>query len=141
MIFYTIFTIFTIKSLVFADQLPLKTKWRWSRDQSTPPNHLIKVENTFFSTNKWYNGTIGYDGLFNACDAQIKGSKPCTVVQLLNGFWNQTLLPSWILSLSYNCVGYTSSDENTIGMCIQTVYGKQLVPCSCNMAIGICCYH
>lgn len=102
--------------------------------------NIVQNQAKFFTTEKWYNGTIGYDGLFKACEKEKINSKPCTEVQLFNGFWKEVFQPAWILDLEYNCIGYTSDAKNTIGMCVQTVYGKQVIPCSCDMSISVCCY-
>jgi len=95
-----------------------------------------------FVTKQLYNGTIGYNGLLQACNKERQGSKPCNHNNLiLVNFWNHNIIPSWILSLAMNCVGYSTDDVNTVGLCVQTQYGKQVIPCSCNMNIPICCFN
>ncbi|HMP29262.1 MAG TPA: hypothetical protein PKD85_06665 [Saprospiraceae bacterium] len=100
-------------------------------------------ESLFFSTKTWYNGTIGYEGLVNACQKEkplFRTAVPCTAQELLkNSFWEFVFQPSWILDGAYNCVGYSSDAKNTMGLCVQTVYRKQIIPCSCDMRIPICC--
>jgi len=107
-------------------------------------NHKYQLTTRdFFTTKKIYNGSfIGtYTGLFNACIRERSGSLPCTPDVLMGGFWLYQLVPSWILSLVNNCVGYTSHDVISMGMCIQTtLQEKQLIQCSCDMNISVCCY-
>jgi hypothetical protein len=92
----------------------------------------------FVTTQKVYNGTVSYNGLFSACLKEFKNSKPCTYVSLLNGFWNYTLPPSWILTLDNNCLGYNSDSLEVLGMCVVTSF-KMVTQCSCNMYMPICC--
>lgn len=96
---------------------------------------------TFVATKNSYNGTTGYNGLFKACQQEYKSSKPCTIVQLLDGYWNsKTLHRSWVLALDINCVGYTTNATDALGTCIVPSFG-QLTVCSCNMIYPICCYY
>lgn len=95
----------------------------------------------FFTTKAVYNGSFSgaYNGLFVACARERSGSYPCTPDALTKGFWLTRLIPSWILSLVNNCVGFTSHDLDTMGMCIQSdlAYGSQLIQCSCEIYIYI----
>lgn len=104
-------------------------------------NRSVYGEERLFNTKNTYNGTIGYNGLFDACRLENPSSKPCTTsVLIFAKFWNVQIEPAWILDLQMNCVGYSSDNVNTIGMCVQTKYGKQVIPCSCNMEISVCCF-
>lgn len=96
---------------------------------------------TFITTEQFYNGTTGYNGLFVACNRMHQSSRPCTVIQLLNRFWmSKTLHRSWILALDVNCVGYTTNATEALGTCIVPSF-QQLTMCSCNMLMPICCYY
>ena len=98
-------------------------------------------EPTIFNTKQTYNGTVGYDGLYSACQQEKPRSVPCTsTILIYDKFWNKQVEPAWILDLQMNCVGYTSDNANTIGLCVQTQYGRQVIPCSCNMEISVCCF-
>lgn len=92
----------------------------------------------FVSTKNVYNGTITYDGLSRACDKEFRGSKPCTSVSLLNGFWNYSLPPSWILTLDNNCLGYTTASSDVLGTCVVTSF-LSITDCSCEMYLNLCC--
>lgn len=92
----------------------------------------------FVTTKNIYNGTLTYDGLIKGCEKEFPKSKPCTSVSLLNGFWNYTLQPSWILTLDNNCLGYTSDSSDVLGTCVVTSF-LSITDCSCNMNISICC--
>jgi len=119
-----------------------KTSLRSSFQSILAGDSIVLFENgNIFNTKNTYNGTLGYNGFYDACSKEKSGSTPCTSTNLIDSkFWNMEINPSWILDLSFNCVGYSSDDENTIGLCVQTLYGKQVIPCSCNMKISVCCY-
>ena len=113
------------------------------------PSALIEVRSPFytspfFTTNAIYNGSFtgNYMGLYAACNRERSGSYPCRPDLLLHyGFWLSNLVPSWVLTLVNNCVGFTSHDQDSMGMCIETGFpGKQLIQCSCDMNISVCCY-
>lgn len=94
----------------------------------------------FFFTKALYNGSFtgAYNGLMQACQTEKAGSKPCTESSLIRDeFWNYNIL-SWFMSAVYNCVGWTD-DKDSMGYCAQTYYGKQIVPCSCDMKMPVCC--
>jgi len=95
---------------------------------------------TFVTTKSAYNGTIGYNGLFAACNKDYKNSKPCSVTQLLDGYWNQNVPSSWILELDINCLGYTTDSQDVFGTCIPYKAG-QTEYCTCDMYMFICCYY
>lgn len=138
----TLFFIMTVPFAVFSiSRAPLRRDYG-ERNIALNDYSLATFEDEeIYNTKNSYNGTIGYNGLFEACQLERPGSVPCTSEILLSvKFWNFKINPSWILNLVINCVGYSSDDVNTIGLCVQTLYGKQVIPCSCNMKISVCCY-
>ena len=110
-------------------------------------NARFYYQHTFLVTKKLYNGTTGFNGLFDACDEMrekfnLNNVKPCTMVQLLDGFWQQTekLQDSWVLDMFVNCVGYTTNSSDTDGTCLMPE-SSQLTTCTCEMLLPICCYY
>ena len=131
--------------ILLADAKTITSKLRLSKFPKSP---LVLRRNSIFTTKLHYNGsfTNNYDGLFDACKREHSNSKPCTVGSLIrNNFWTLNIAPSWILSVVYNCVGFSSHDQTTTGMCIWNQLtpngNKQLIQCSCDMNISVCCHH
>lgn len=101
---------------------------------------MMKNVKTFGVTNKLYNGTVSYDGLFKACKELHAWYVPCTQSLLLEEkFWNYKISGSWILNSRVNCVGYTTDSDYTLGSCVDTNLGNQATVCTCEMNIPICC--
>jgi len=119
----------------------LSLRHSFSNNIFSSENAELTVFQELYLTKNTYNGTVGYEGLFNACEQEKSGSVPCTSSALIKSrFWAMKVRPAWVLDLMVNCVGYSSDEINTIGLCVQTQYGKQVIPCSCNMKISVCCF-
>jgi len=95
---------------------------------------------TFITTKNLYNGTTGFNGLFVACQKENKNSKPCTLVELLQGFWRSTNQQNlWVLDMYMNCLGYSTNSSSVGGTCLMPST-SQLTMCTCEMLLPICCY-
>jgi len=92
----------------------------------------------FVSTKRLYNGTLSYNGLNKACLKEFPNSSPCNRFNLLAGFWNYNLPPSWILTLDTNCLGYTTNSSYVDGTCLVTSFGYVTI-CSCDEYLNVCC--
>jgi hypothetical protein len=99
----------------------------------------------FHSTFATYNGSLGYTGLWTACQKEWPRSHPCTPVDLNEFFWKTPLLPSWTMQPDRNCVGYSTNSTLVFGPCVISgvIYGNtsitQLTECTCDMKISVCC--
>ncbi len=111
---------------------------------STRTDLVIFGNGNIFTTRSIYNGSFSgrYEGLYSACNSVLKGSRPCTSNTLIDDkFWLYNIVPAWVVSIIYNCVGFSSHDQSTMGMCIwSTVTNRQLIQCSCDMNISVCCH-
>lgn len=93
----------------------------------------------FIVTRQLYNGSVTYNGLFQACKLECPYCRPCTVSTLENYFWTQSIPASWYLKLDYNCVGYTTDKSYSMGGCVDSKFNI-VTQCTCDMNIPICCY-
>lgn len=93
----------------------------------------------FLITNRAYNGSMSYNGIYNACTREYNNSIPCSMINLMNEFWEYNLITSWILSLDNNCIGYSSDSDYSQGNCIMQGQ-KYITTCTCDMNIYVCCY-
>lgn len=115
-----------------------------SNEQNYKPNRKQLVAITgngqkFVATRQIYNGSLGYDGLFEACAKEYPESVPCNRINLMNYFWDQNTRVSWILQLDYNCVGYSTNVTYSMGPCLYSGKNGYIMQCSCDMKIPVCC--
>lgn len=101
----------------------------------------VIVENKFVTTSQIYNGAIGYNGLFKACEEEFPTSEPCNSFNLLQNFWNFKIPASWYLTTVCNCLGYTTNQSYVEGQCVASLPGNftYSTTCTCEMRIPICC--
>jgi len=104
------------------------------------------TQTPIFQTKNIYNGTfagLGYDGMFAACDKEVKGAQPCNNANLIDlKFWRNLIFPlgAWILATDIECLSATSNDTDVDGTCVLTAsYGNAVTTCTCNMVIPVCC--
>ena len=93
-----------------------------------------------FFTEKMYNGSLTYDGFLSACKEQYPTSSPCNEYNLLNKkYWRYPLQTSWVLSVTDNCLGYTTNSTEVLGKALLSFYPNGISTASCNMIIPLCC--
>ena len=93
----------------------------------------------FVVTKQMYNGSLTYNGLFNACKKEYLRGVPCTSQNMVKGFWKFNLPTSWVLDLQVNCLGYTTNSTYTLGTCIDERV-NYVTQCSCNQIQNVCCF-
>ena len=106
---------------------------------------IVSAHGVIRVTPTQYNGSITYDGMYQACNDLdgLKMAWPCTQGELIGyKFWQYNLPLSWILSTNsmWNCIGYTTNSSNSMGHCLLAQKTAHYVTeCSCDMKIGVCC--
>ena len=93
----------------------------------------------FVATEKFYDGTLGYDGFVRGYSREFVGSLPCNKYNLLNEFWKYKLPISWIFTPDTNCLGYSTNDTDMFGQCVSSLFNYVSI-CSCDSSAQLCCF-